>query len=97
MHTPAGTRCRCESTTVGGRAVVEVHDDGPGMTEELAARAFERFSRADVSRSRHRGGAGLGLAIVKAIVVAHGGTVRLSSGAGAGTTVRVELPRAASN
>ena len=92
-HTPAGTAVSVRVHNGGGRAVVEVHDDGPGMTEELAARVFERFSRADVSRSRHRGGAGLGLAIVQAIVVAHGGTVRLSSSAGAGTTVRVELPR----
>jgi two-component system OmpR family sensor kinase len=67
------------------------------MPDELAARAFERFSRADASRSRNGGGAGLGLAIVQAIVVAHGGTVDLSSVPGAGTTVRVELPRAASN
>jgi two-component system OmpR family sensor kinase len=96
-HTPAGTAVSVRVHNGGARAVVEVHDDGPGMTEELAARAFERFSRADVSRSRNRGGAGLGLAIVQAIVVAHGGSVRLSSSSGAGTTVRVELPRAPSN
>jgi two-component system OmpR family sensor kinase len=77
----------------GGRAVVEVHDDGPGMTPEVAERAFERFSRADASRSRHAGGSGLGLAIVRAIVVAHGGDVALDTAPGQGTTVRVELPR----
>ena len=96
-HTPAGTAVSVRVHNGGSRAVVEVHDDGPGMTDELAARAFERFSRADGSRSRNRGGAGLGLAIVQAIVVAHGGTVGLSSGPADGTTVRVELPRAASN
>jgi two-component system OmpR family sensor kinase len=62
----------------------------------MVDRAFERFSRADASRSRHAGGSGLGLAIVRAIVVAHGGDVALASAPGAGTTVRVELPRVAS-
>jgi two-component system OmpR family sensor kinase len=97
VHTPDGTAVSVRVQDGEGRAVVEVHDDGPGMSEEVAARAFERFSRADVSRSRGGGGAGLGLAIVQAIVVAHGGTVRLSSRPGAGTTVRVELPHAVSN
>jgi two-component system OmpR family sensor kinase len=76
----------------GARAVIEVRDEGPGMTPDVAERAFERFSRADVSRSRHAGGSGLGLAIVRAIVVSHGGEVALESAPGAGTTVRVELP-----
>ena len=63
------------------------------MTADVVDRAFERFSRADASRSRHAGGSGLGLAIVRAIVVAHDGAVVLESAPGAGTTVRVELPR----
>src|SRR6478672_4250254 len=95
VHTPAGTPVSVRVHNGSGRAVVEVHDDGPGMTPDVAARAFERFSRADASRSRHAGGAGLGLAIVRAIVVAHGGAVALESAPDAGTTVRVELPRAA--
>jgi two-component system, OmpR family, sensor kinase len=70
-----------------------VHDDGPGMPEEVTGRAFERFSRADASRSRNGGGAGLGLAIVRAIAVAHGGRVSVVSGAGnPATTLRVTLP-----
>lgn len=93
VHTPAGTPVSVHVHNGGGRAVVEVHDDGPGMSREVADRAFERFARADASRSRHAGGAGLGLAIVQAIVVAHGGQVALESAAGEGTTVRVELPR----
>jgi two-component system OmpR family sensor kinase len=60
-----------------------------------AARAFERFYRADASRSRHRGGSGLGLSIVQATVAAHGGTTDLTTAPGAGTTVRIELPRRA--
>jgi two-component system OmpR family sensor kinase len=93
VHTPAGTPVSVRVHNGSGRAVVEVHDEGPGMTPEVVDRAFERFSRADASRSRHVGGAGLGLAIVRAIVVAHDGTVTLESAPGAGTTVRVDLPR----
>jgi two-component system OmpR family sensor kinase len=93
VHTPAGTPVSVHVHNGGDRAVVEVHDGGPGMAPAVAARAFERFSRADASRSRHAGGAGLGLAIVQAIVAAHGGRVVLQSERGAGTTVTVELPR----
>jgi two-component system OmpR family sensor kinase len=96
VHTPSGTPVSVVVHNGGAGAVVEVHDDGPGMPAEMVDRAFERFSRADVSRSRHAGGSGLGLAIVRAIVVAHGGDVALASAPGAGTTVRVELPRVAS-
>jgi len=75
-------------------AVLDVRDQGEGMTPEAAARAFERFYRADASRSRHRGGSGLGLAIVQATIAAHGGTATLSSTPGEGTTVRISLPLA---
>jgi two-component system OmpR family sensor kinase len=77
----------------GDHAVVEVADAGPGMAPTDAARAFERFYRADASRARHRGGSGLGLAIVDATVRAHGGRATLESELGVGTIVRVELPR----
>ncbi|HEY3139707.1 MAG TPA: ATP-binding protein, partial [Acidimicrobiales bacterium] len=55
---------------------------------------FERFYRADPSRSRHRGGSGLGLSIVAATIEAHGGTATISTAPNEGTTVRVELPAA---
>jgi two-component system OmpR family sensor kinase len=93
VHTPAGTAVAVRVHNGNGRAVVEVHDDGPGMPPDVAARAFERFSRADASRSRNRGGTGLGLAIVQAIVVAHDGEVQLDTTPGAGTTVTVSLRR----
>jgi two-component system OmpR family sensor kinase len=76
----------------GAHAVIEVRDEGPGMSEADAARAFERFYRADASRSRHHGGSGLGLAIVDATVRAHGGTTTITSSPGDGTTVQVRLP-----
>jgi two-component system OmpR family sensor kinase len=75
-------------------AVVEVMDNGPGMTRDQAGRAFERFYRADPGRARDRGGSGLGLAIVQAVTLAHGGGATLASVPGEGTTVRVELPLA---
>ena len=92
VHTPPGTPVQVTVTRNGSDAVLEVHDDGPGMAEPVAARAFERFYRADPARSRHAGGSGLGLSIVKAIVQAHGGTVGIVTGDGRGTTVRVSLP-----
>ncbi len=91
VHAP-DSPIRVRVSVAGERAVLEVADDGPGMADADAARAFERFYRADASRSRQHGGSGLGLAIVAATVHAHDGRVTLSSEAGTGTTVRVELP-----
>jgi two-component system OmpR family sensor kinase len=93
VHTPDGTPVSVRVHNGDGRAVVEVHDDGPGIPPAIAAQAFERFSRAEASRSRHAGGSGLGLAIVQAIVVAHGGEVSLTSAPDDGTTVRVVFAR----
>ena len=76
----------------GPRAVLVVKDEGPGMTEEQAARAFERFYRVDPSRARTSGGVGLGLSIVSAIVGAHEGTVTVDSTPGEGATFTVTLP-----
>jgi len=92
VHTPAGTPVVVLVNRRGPDAVLEVSDQGPGMAEPVAARAFERFYRADPARSRHAGGSGLGLSIVKAIVKAHDGSVEISTSAGVGTTVRVSLP-----
>jgi two-component system OmpR family sensor kinase len=74
--------------------VVEVSDNGPGLPPDSEGRVFERFYRADPSRSRANGGAGLGLAIVAAIVAAHGGRVEVQTSVGVGTTFRVRLPLA---
>lgn len=73
-------------------ARIEVEDRGPGLSPEAAARAFERFYRADRARSRAGGGSGLGLAIVAAIVAAHKGVVELDTALDRGATFRVLLP-----
>ncbi len=91
-HTPAGTPVEVSVARLNGDAVIEVKDSGPGMSEEDASRVFERFYRADASRSRASGGVGLGLSIVAAVAEAHGGTASASSEPGAGTTFRVTLP-----
>jgi two-component system, OmpR family, sensor kinase len=73
-------------------AVLDVTDYGPGLTEEQAAHAFERFYRADQARTV--GGTGLGLAIVAALVAAHGGAVWVRSDHGHGATFSIALPLA---
>src|SRR4029079_6864473 len=68
---------RVEVTTSPGRLVVA--DDGPGVPPELRERIFDRFFRADPSRTRETGGSGLGLAIAREIARAHGGDVHVEA------------------
>jgi two-component system, OmpR family, sensor kinase len=75
-------------------AVLDVADQGPGLTPEQAQRVFERFYRADQARTRKNGGSGLGLSIVSALVSAHGGTATVQSVPGQGATFRITLPLA---
>jgi two-component system OmpR family sensor kinase len=75
-------------------AVIRVDDDGPGMSADAAAHAFDRFYRPEHSRSRSNGGSGLGLAIAEAVVHAHGGTITLDTALGAGTHIGITLPLA---
>ena len=93
-HTPSSTPCVLLVRLGPTDVTVEVRDEGPGMAAADAARAFDRFYRADSSRSRDSGGSGLGLAIAKAIVEAHGGDIAMTAAIGAGTTVTVHFPRA---
>jgi two-component system OmpR family sensor kinase len=94
QHTPPATPVHVRVATEDGTAVLEVADEGPGLTPEQASRAFERFYRAEGSRARTHGGTGLGLAIVAAIAEAHGGKVTLDTAPGQGARFRVELPLA---
>jgi two-component system, OmpR family, sensor kinase len=79
----------------GAVARLTVADTGPGMDPEHATHAFERFYRADTSRTRASGGAGLGLSIAAAVVEAHNGRA-VASSTGAGATFSIELPLASS-
>jgi heavy metal sensor kinase len=72
---------------------LHVADEGPGFPAGFAPHAFERFSRADVSRSS--GGAGLGLAIVAAVAQAHGGTATAANASGGGARVSIRVPQPA--
>ncbi|MGI5246106.1 sensor histidine kinase [Dactylosporangium sp. CA-139066] len=91
-HTPPGTEVTVFVGTESDNAILEVSDNGPGMTEEDAKRVFERFYRTDPSRTRALGGSGLGLSIVAALVAAHGGRVTLRTAPNEGATFRVSIP-----
>lgn len=73
--------------------LVEVADDGIGMSKEHLPRVFERFYRVDKSRSRHHGGTGLGLAIVKHLLEAHDQTINVRSAEGVGSTFSFTLQK----
>jgi len=75
-----------------GAVRVSVRDEGPGLSADALEAVFERFYRADESRSRLSGGAGLGLAIAKELVEAHRGTIGVSNNEGAGATFSFSLP-----
>lgn len=73
-------------------AIIAVEDTGIGMAPANQARIFERFYRVGDDRSRQTGGSGLGLAIAQAIILAHEGTIQVSSELGRGSTFIVRLP-----
>ena len=88
-HTPAGSTVTVRGSQDPDGTTIEVADTGPGFPNDIAERAFERFTRADAARTA--GGTGLGLSIVQAIVAAHGGSVALANSAH-GATITVRLP-----
>ncbi|MCF1592360.1 sensor histidine kinase [Streptomyces muensis] len=95
-HTPPGTTVTATVEATEQSCVVRVRDDGPGIPPGLLPTVFERFTRADTSRSRttgDEGGTGLGLAIVTAITAAHGGRIGVESEPGR-TVFTIELPLA---
>jgi two-component system OmpR family sensor kinase len=92
-HTPNGTAIRINLTSSDDEVIVEVSDNGPGLSTADQERIFERFYRADPSRVRNGGeGTGLGLSIVDAVMRAHGGTVKVTSELGHGATFKLFFP-----
>jgi signal transduction histidine kinase len=89
---PAGSRIRLATGSEGDRAWIAVADEGPGIAPEDQPHVFDRFWRADKARSRADGGTGLGLAIVRQIAQSHGGSIRLQSKVGVGSSFVIWLP-----
>jgi signal transduction histidine kinase len=87
-HTPAGTQVQVALHRSGSAVVLRVSDDGPGVPDADKDRLFERFSRAETSRSTN--GHGLGLALVGAIAAAHHGSARVLAGPGFAVEMRME-------
>lgn len=91
-YTPTSGRIEIDGAVEGGVVRVAVANSGPGIGAEHHARVFDRFYRADPSRSAATGGSGLGLAIVKALVEAHGGAVGIDDRPGGGVRFTFTLP-----
>jgi two-component system OmpR family sensor kinase len=81
-----------EVERAAGYGVISVVDHGEGIPPQLREKIFQRFWRADTSRTRDTGGSGLGLAIVAGIVANHNGHVEVLETPGGGATFRVSLP-----
>jgi signal transduction histidine kinase len=90
-HTPEGTAVRLTGAVTAGGWNIDVHDEGPGVSESIRPVLFERFAGSDL-RARDSGGAGLGLALSRAIAEAHGGNLQLVDQNGAGATFRLFVP-----
>ncbi|MGC4377209.1 HAMP domain-containing histidine kinase [Fictibacillus sp. Mic-4] len=90
--TPAGGAIGVKAKIQGDQAVISITDTGIGMTEEDQKHIFERFYKADPSRTSSKGGSGLGLSIVKKIVEMHHGTISVQSSPGKGTVFSITIP-----
>jgi two-component system sensor histidine kinase BaeS len=91
-HTPAAGTVTLAARRTGDDVVLTVADTGPGIAAEDLPHVFDRFWRAEKSRSRRTGGSGLGLAIVRHLVAAHGGTAGAVSEPGEGAVFTLRLP-----
>lgn len=94
-HTPPGTAATLSFAIENGWVVASIADDGPGFPPEALPLVFDRFYRADPSRSRRSGGSGLGLAIVAAIIEGHGGSVAAANVPDGGAMISFRVPAAA--
>lgn len=86
------SRVVVQTGTRAGQVFLRCSDNGPGLPAEDHERAFDRFWRADDSRTRARGGSGLGLPVIRGIARAHGGEARIIATDAAGLTVELTLP-----
>jgi two-component system OmpR family sensor kinase len=93
-HTPPESAVAVSLQRRDGNVELRVADHGPGLSEEQVAQVFERFFRADSSRTRASGGVGLGLSIVAGVAQAHGGSAAFEPTPGGGATFVVTLPLA---
>ncbi len=91
-YTPEGGKIDVSVTSPDGKIAIRVSDNGIGVPEEDLAHIFERFYRVEKSRTSETGGTGLGLAIARELIEAHGGTIRMESNLGEGSTVIITLP-----
>ncbi len=90
-YTPEGGKVTVQVREGDGQVELEVSDTGVGISDAHLPLIFERFYRADPSRTR--GGAGLGLSIARQIAEAHGGTMEVSTKPGEGSTFKLLLPK----
>jgi len=95
-YTPAGGACDISLSVSGAEAQISVKDTGVGIESSELEAIFERFHRADKTRSRETAGAGLGLAIARWITSVHGGSITAESSSGSGSVFHVRLPALAS-
>ncbi|GAB3271697.1 sensor histidine kinase [Kineosporia babensis] len=91
-YTPRGGVVKVTTTSIGNWLELKVEDTGTGIAEDDLPKVFDRFWRADESRTRASGGSGLGLSIARQIADLHGGTITVESRLGHGTTFTVRLP-----
>ena len=91
-HTPGGGDVRLELQKSGNEATIKVKDTGTGIPDEHKAHIFDRFYRADKSRSRAKAHYGLGLSIAKEIMLQHGGKISLSDNEGGGAVLVLHFP-----
>ncbi|WP_460206627.1 sensor histidine kinase [Scytonema sp. NUACC21] len=94
-YTPYGGKIEIKASRISFHLLVKIQDTGVGIAPENLEKIFERFWRADLSRSYHSGGAGLGLPIAQAIVQSHGGSIAVTSQLGVGSCFTVRLPTSA--
>jgi signal transduction histidine kinase len=91
-YTPEGGRVLISTTKMDDQIQIIIQDNGEGVTSEEASHLFDRFYRADESRTRDDGGSGLGLAIARSIVEMHRGKIRAESEKNQGLKIIIQLP-----